>query len=86
MASPHREKESLKIYQDAKVYLANLEEKRTIKHEVDRHRHLWVQVISGKIKLQGQTLKSGDGVAISEERMIEIMGEDKPQILLFDLS
>jgi redox-sensitive bicupin YhaK (pirin superfamily) len=78
--------DSVAIHQDAKVYTANLDENTKITLPVDVDRHVWVQVVQGKVNIGEKTLNSGDGAAISEETRVTFTGLDQSEILVFDLA
>ncbi|HEY2413868.1 MAG TPA: pirin family protein [Pirellulaceae bacterium] len=84
VASPDGSAGSLKIEQDAKVYLA------TVKGQIDftlaSGRYGWLQVMGGELKLGSELLKAGDGVAISEEPKITLLADSPAEVMLFDLS
>ena len=49
-------------------------------------RYAWVQLISGSLDVNGETLNTGDGAAISDERALKIKAlEDKSEFLIFDM-
>ncbi len=74
------------IHQDVHLYAGIIEPGKTLSYELDRNRHAWLQVAGGAIDLNGKGLKAGDGAAISLETDLVITGEEKAEILLFDLN
>jgi redox-sensitive bicupin YhaK (pirin superfamily) len=86
VASPDGEQGSLRIHQDARLYLATLKAGEAVAHRLTPDRHAWLQVLRGRIVLNGQQLSEGDGAAVSNEAGLEIRGRDKGEILLFDLA
>ena len=85
VASPDAAEGSLKIHQDAKIYLATLEPDRTVEHNFGLDRYGWLQVLRGSVRLNDHTLHAGDGASITDERMITIQGVDAAEVMLFDL-
>jgi redox-sensitive bicupin YhaK (pirin superfamily) len=77
---------SVTIHQDASLYTTLLEPGERVSHDLRPGRHSWVQVARGSVDLNGQTLSEGDGAAISDERRLELTGEDSSEVLLFDLA
>jgi redox-sensitive bicupin YhaK (pirin superfamily) len=77
---------SVTIHQDASLYTTLLEPGERVSHELRPGRHSWVQVARGSADLNGQTLREGDGAAISDERRLELTGKDSSEVLLFDLA
>ena len=45
----------------------------------------YVQVISGRLAVNGVELSAGDGAKIAEESALHFMATDEAEILLFDL-
>jgi redox-sensitive bicupin YhaK (pirin superfamily) len=75
---------ALTIHQDARLYLASLGAGESVAHALTPGRHAWVQVLRGDVRVNGQTLKAGDAVALSGEASVAVDGEG--EILLFDLA
>ena len=85
VASPDASDGSLMIHQDARIYLAKLDDGKQITHEVKAGRHAWLQVLRGNVTLKGEELKTSDGAAISDEKHLEIVATASAEIMLFDL-
>jgi redox-sensitive bicupin YhaK (pirin superfamily) len=78
---------AVKLYQDAELYTAALGKTDTVEHALRDGRYAWVQVARGSVNVNGQTLKAGDGAAVSQESKVQIAGaEDRSEVLLFDLA
>ena len=77
---------SLHINQDARVFLASLDDRQQLEHPLDTDRHAWLQVLRGQVDLNGQLLGPGSGAAISQERLLAIESRQQAEIMLFDLS
>jgi len=74
------------INQDARVFVTELGSGETVTHVLELGRHAWAQILRGTISLNGQTLKEGDGAAISDERELALAGHASTgELLLFDL-
>lgn len=86
VASPDGSDGSITIQQDARVYAALLDAGQQVVHELKPDRYAWVQVARGSIEVNGQTLKQGDGAAISNEAQVTLAGLEPSEILLFDLA
>jgi quercetin 2,3-dioxygenase len=76
---------SLAIHTDAKVYAGLFDKGESAKLELAPGRHAWLQVARGKVKVNGQELSDGDGVAVSDERTISIEGVSDGEVVAFDL-
>ena len=75
------------INQDVALYSSILANGDEVSHKLAENRHAWIQLIKGKIELNGETLNVGDGAAISEENLLKIKSlADNTEFLLFDLN
>ena len=86
VASPDGAEGSLTINQDARLYLASLLPGQPVSHEIERGRAAWLQVLRGRVNVQGNDLSAGDGVAITEEKSLSVQAASSTEILLFDLA
>lgn len=77
---------SLMINQDADLYGSLLESGNSVEYRYTSSRGGWVQVIRGKVDVNGVALASGDGAAIEDEELVRISAEDDAELLLFDLT
>jgi hypothetical protein len=77
---------SVAINQDADLYIAKLEAGNEAAHALKPQRHAWVHVAEGEVKLNGDTLKAGDAVALSDESKVKLVAAKPSQVLLFDLN
>ena len=78
---------SVKINQDDAMYASILDKTDEVSYELAENRHGWIQVIKGSLEINGEFLNASDGVAISNEKLLEIKAlEDETEFLLFDLS
>jgi redox-sensitive bicupin YhaK (pirin superfamily) len=77
---------SVTIHQDADVYVAALEHGKSVRHELRPGRFAWLQVARGSVGVSGRGLGTGDGVAVNDERWLEITGREGSEIVLFDLA
>ncbi len=77
---------SIRINQDADLFLAKLKAGDKVAHPLLPGRHAWVQVAVGEVTVNGHTLTAGDGAALSDEPAVEIIGRAPAQVLVFDLN
>ncbi|NNE68609.1 MAG: pirin family protein [Pyrinomonadaceae bacterium] len=77
---------SVHINQDVRIFSTILNPGDAVSHKLAEGRHAWLQMIEGKIEINGQTLETSDGAAISEETLLEIKAESRSEFLLFDLN
>jgi redox-sensitive bicupin YhaK (pirin superfamily) len=86
VVSPDSRDGSLKIHQDASLYVATLTDGVTVTHNLAPGRQAWLQVATGAVDLNGVKLNTGDGVAISEEKALTLKARGAASVLLFDLA
>jgi quercetin 2,3-dioxygenase len=86
VVSPDGREGSVKIRQDNELYATVLGSGETVKHDMQKDRHAYVQVARGSVQLNGQKLETGDGAAISEEKSLQLTGVNDAEVLLFDLA
>jgi quercetin 2,3-dioxygenase len=79
-------KAPLTIHQDANLFIARLDKNTEVLHRLEAGRHAWAQVALGSVRLNGLSLKTGDGAAISSEAEIRMEANDPSEVLLFDLA
>jgi quercetin 2,3-dioxygenase len=77
---------SVKINQDARLYVTLLKPGEEVKHDLATGRHAWLQVARGAVELNGKKLSQGDGAAISNEKSLTIEGKEDAEVLLFDMA
>jgi redox-sensitive bicupin YhaK (pirin superfamily) len=85
IASPDGRDGSVKIRQDNELYATVLGAGQSVKHALKPDRHAYVQVARGSVKLNGTALQTGDGAALSAEKVVELTGVNDAEVLLFDL-
>lgn len=73
------------IHQDMKLYAAYLTPNHTIDYSLNKDRIAWLQVIKGKLDLNGNELSAGDGAAIQDEAKLTIRCIENSEFLFFDL-
>ena len=74
------------VHQDVDLYAGLLGSGDAVVHELRPGRHAWVQLVRGKVTLNGEELVSGDGAAVSEEPRLSIEAAEPSELLVFDLA
>ena len=77
---------SITVHRDVDLYAAILSPGQKLVHPVVEGRGVWLQVARGGIRLNGQALKAGDGVAVSSADALAIEGQQEAEVLLFDMA
>ncbi len=74
------------IHQDVALYASVLDPGNRVQHVLAPGRHAWVQLVRGRVAVNGQMLAAGDGAALSEESTVAIVATDASELLFFDLA
>ena len=77
---------SVTIHQDVDLFASRLEPGERVGHALASRRHAWLQVVSGRVELNGTALGAGDGAAVSRESALEMVALEPAHFLLFDLA
>lgn len=83
-ASANGESDSLKIRQDAKVLGATLQTGQSLTYEIGEHRHGYLVVAEGEVKLNGDVLKARDGAQIDGLDHLKIEAIKDAELVLVD--
>jgi redox-sensitive bicupin YhaK (pirin superfamily) len=85
VASKTGENDSLVVNQDVRLYRSVLGQSEELVLPLTMARHGWVQLVSGALKVAGETLHVGDGAALSEVERPLVEAVDRAEFLFFDL-
>jgi redox-sensitive bicupin YhaK (pirin superfamily) len=77
---------SIQVQQDVALWMTRLGAGDERVHALAPGRHAWVHVARGAVALDGHALEEGDGVAVSEETGVRLVGRGDAEALLFDLA
>jgi redox-sensitive bicupin YhaK (pirin superfamily) len=77
---------SVKINQDAKLFVTLLASGEEVTQPLGGKRSAWLQVAKGELELNGKRLKQGDGAAITDEAKLKVKAIEEAEVLLFDLA
>lgn len=77
---------SVVVHQDVAVFSGRLAAGSGQDYLIQAGRHIWLQLLSGRLKINGRTLAPGDGAALSDEPRLQLEALDEAQFLLFDLN
>jgi redox-sensitive bicupin YhaK (pirin superfamily) len=86
VASPDGRDGSVTIHTDAIVHAGLFARGQSTELSLTPGRHAWVHVAEGEVRVNGRTLKAGDGASFSEEHSIRVDGTDRGEVLIFDLA
>ena len=78
---------TVRLNQDAKVSVAEVTAGNTLTYALADRRHAWVHVVEGEVTLNGESLTTGDAVAVEDERELSFAANGgKAEVLVFDLA
>lgn len=77
---------SLKMNQDASLYVGRWKRADHVEKELDPNRSVWIQVVKGPITVNGEKLENGDSIAMREEKKLVIDSDGEAEFLFFDLN
>ena len=88
IAAPNAEAggEVFPIEQDAKVYLGKLSAGLELEYATQDDRYLWLQVVTGEVRVDGEVLSAGDGLKVEAESGITVAALSDADVILFDLA
>ncbi|ACK69388.1 Pirin domain protein [Gloeothece citriformis PCC 7424] len=86
IAAPDETKGIITIHQDVLLYAGNLKQGNNLTYYLSQSRHVWLQIVRGKIALNDIILDTSDGAAISQEPDLLIEAKTDSEVLLFDLA
>jgi quercetin 2,3-dioxygenase len=86
IASKSAAEGSFHIKQDAAIYLRLADEREQFSFQAEENRAYWIQILSGKFRLQETSdLSKGDGASLTRESSLSLLCQEGGELLLFDL-
>lgn len=85
VVSPDGSDGTIAIDQDASLYLGNLRPGHVVTHALAPGRRAYVQLVEGRVRLDGQVLEAGDGARVELQDALRLEAEADAEVLLFDL-
>ena len=86
VASPDGAQGSVGLNADARLYAGLFDGAETATLELDPSRKAYVHLVRGVLTVNGETLSTGDALALSDTSRIELGGADQAEVLVFDLA
>ena len=77
---------SVSLHQDADVYAALLDGNDAVEFVLNSGRLAWIQVARGELRVDGQPLREGDGLALDEPGRVRLNGARAAEVLLFEMT
>lgn len=85
VASPDGADGSVKIHQNARIYVGLFDGAEQARLELDAGRLTYVHVARGAVSVNGQRLEAGDAAKLVHETCLELTSGDQAEVLVFDL-
>jgi len=86
IASPDGRDGSLRLHADASISAGLFDGDESAELALDPARRAWVQVLRGKVAVNGQALSAGDAVGLQNEAALRIADGESAEVLVFDLA
>lgn len=83
--SPDAREGSLKVFQDMTLSRWALNKGEQAACPIEAGRRVWIQVVRGKVVVNGQQAGTSDAFAVWDEAELSIHADEDSEILLFDL-
>lgn len=85
IVSPTGKDRSIAIRQDASILRGMFEAGDTFSQAITGNRRVWIQLISGELIVNTETLSAGDAIAMWDEPSIDLKATSAAHFLYFDL-
>ncbi len=85
VASKQGRNGSVSINQDVDMYACKAQNDGEKKLQTFSHRHIWIQVIKGTVKVEGTELNPGDGAGLEKIEAVNLTWSQGAEFLVFDL-
>lgn len=92
VVSPDGREGSLRVHQDAALYASLLTAGEGLEHEPAPGKRVWIQVVRGRLQVDGHTLREGDGASVEPARPTDVLAplrfdaEEDSEFLVFELA
>lgn len=77
---------SLSIKQDADLYISRLKKDDDLNYKIRPNRGVWLQMVKGKVIVNGKELFVGDALSFEREDLLTIKALEQSELMLFDLA
>ncbi|MEO1473604.1 MAG: pirin family protein [Pseudomonadota bacterium] len=86
IAGPNGGEGAVSLHQDARIWLARPAEGTTVSLPSGANRAGFLQVVAGQVDINGEALRAGDGLELSDVRPLDITAETDAELIFFDLA
>jgi len=85
LASRDGRQGSAVVHQDVGLYAGALADGGHLEHRLAPGRYAWLQLTEGALTLNGTFMTAGDGAAVSDETVLQVLARSQTSFILFDL-
>ncbi|MVW73318.1 pirin family protein [Bordetella sp. 15P40C-2] len=85
VASPDGAEDSMRIHQDARLYVGLFDGDENAQLPLAVGRRAWVHVARGEVRVNGEWLTAGDAIALTDEANVQLSEGRQAEVLVFDL-
>jgi redox-sensitive bicupin YhaK (pirin superfamily) len=86
LASHDGEGGSVRIETDARMFAGVFDAGSETRHEMREFTHAWVQVVRGEVRVNGERIVTGDGIALGDFDAIEFKFDADTELIVFELA
>lgn len=76
---------SVTLNQDVDMYALNSKKPGYKTHKTSLQRHIWIQVVSGNLRVNNTNLNAGDGARLEQTETIQLEWSSDVHFILFDM-
>lgn len=77
---------SVVIHQDVDLWASLLSADKRVSFAIKPGRKVWLQIVKGKLSVDGLSLAAGDGLGLLDAGKIDLVAQENSEFLLFDLA
>ncbi len=77
---------SVVIHQDVDLWASLLSADKSVSFDIKPDRKVWLQIVKGKLSVDGLSLAAGDGLGLLDAGKIDLVARKNSEFLLFDLA
>ena len=86
VASANGDKDSVSLNQDVNFFAGLIDQDEQAFFEINENRDVWVQIASGSIKVNGEDLRQGDSIAITQTGKLNFTNGNNAEVVIFDMT
>ena len=86
LASANGDNDSVSLNQDVNFFAGLFEQDQQTNYEINENRDVWVQIARGCIKVNGEDLQQGDGIAVTHAGELNFTNGNNAEVVIFDMT